>query len=87
MTRTASWSVIIEDNRYMRESWQTIIDFDMAEGHRSFPECEEALRVPKIADADVIIMDIELPGMSGIERRERNQATISPNDDHHGHCL
>ncbi len=60
--------VIVEDNRYMRESWQTIIDFehDMRVG-AVFSSCEEALQWPGLSDVDVIIMDIGLPGMSGIE--------------------
>jgi DNA-binding NarL/FixJ family response regulator len=74
--------VIVEDNRFMRESWQTIIDFEHdMKVIAAFPNCEEALRSANIADADVIIMDIELPGMSGIEgvkeiRRRFPQSTI-----------
>lgn len=60
--------VIVEDNRYMRESWQTIIDFEHdMKVIAAFPNCEEALMSAAIGDADTIIMDIELPGMSGIE--------------------
>lgn len=76
------WVVIVEDNRYMRESWQTIIDFERdMQVIAAFPNCEEALSSAEIADADVIIMDIELPGMSGIEgvkeiRRRFPQSTI-----------
>ena len=74
--------VIVEDNRYMRESWQTIIDFEHdMKVIAAFPNCEEALASATIADADVIIMDIELPGMSGIDgvkeiRRRFPQTTI-----------
>jgi DNA-binding NarL/FixJ family response regulator len=74
--------VIVEDNRFMRESWQTIIDFEHdMKVIAAFPNCEEALASATIADADVIIMDIELPGMSGIDgvkeiRRRFPQTTI-----------
>ena len=74
--------VIVEDNRYMRESWQTIIDFERdMKVSAAFPSCEAALRSREIAEADVIIMDIELPGMSGIEgvkeiKRRHPQSTI-----------
>ena len=60
--------VIVEDNRYMRESWQTIIDFEHDMRVTAvFSNCEEALASQALAEVDVIIMDIGLPGMSGIE--------------------
>ncbi|MCX6141892.1 MAG: response regulator transcription factor [Ignavibacteriales bacterium] len=74
--------VIVEDNRYMRESWQTIIDFERdMRVSAAFANCEAALQSREIAQADVIIMDIELPGMSGIEgvkeiKRRSAQSTI-----------
>jgi DNA-binding NarL/FixJ family response regulator len=60
--------VIVEDNRFMREGWKTIIDFER-DMHvlAAFGSCEEALQSKQLGDADVVIMDIELPGMSGIE--------------------
>jgi DNA-binding NarL/FixJ family response regulator len=60
--------VIVEDNRFMRESWQTIINFERdMRVLGAFSSCEEVLQSENLADADVIIMDIELPGMSGRE--------------------
>lgn len=60
--------VIIEDNKYMREGWQTFIDYDkelcVLEG---FHSCEAAFASDQIKKTDVIIMDIGLPGMNGIE--------------------
>jgi DNA-binding NarL/FixJ family response regulator len=59
---------LVEDERDIRESWSRLID--------SFPDfkclcvCEsgeEALRLVPAARPDVILMDILLPGISGIE--------------------
>ena len=59
---------IIEDNKYMREGWKTHIDFD--EGLcviGAWGSCEEAFESGEVKKADVLLMDIGLPGMSGIE--------------------
>jgi DNA-binding NarL/FixJ family response regulator len=59
---------LVEDERNIRESWSRLID--------SFPDfkclcaCasgEEALRLVPVARPDVILMDVLLPGISGIE--------------------
>ncbi len=59
---------IVEDDRRVRESMSVLIDG--AENLRcagAFPTAEEAIiRVPQ-AKPDVLLMDINLPGMSGIE--------------------
>ncbi len=60
--------IIVEDNKYIKEGWQTFIDYEkdlcvIA----SFGSCEDALRSEELKKADIIIMDIGLPGMSGIE--------------------
>lgn len=60
--------VIIEDNKYMRECWETFIDYDpglCVLG--SYGSCEEAFASSEFKKAEVVIMDIGLPGMSGIE--------------------
>ncbi|MCW9707393.1 response regulator transcription factor [Fodinibius salsisoli] len=60
--------VIVEDNRYMREGWSTILDFEPDfVVLDSFESCEEAFDSEVIAKANIVLMDIELPGMSGIE--------------------
>lgn len=59
---------IIEDNKYMREGWQTFIDYEKdlcVVG--SFGSCEDAFESDEINNIDLLIMDIGLPGMSGIE--------------------
>ncbi len=60
--------VIVEDNKYMREGWQTFIDYDkelVVLG--SYISCEEALASGELKKAQVVIMDIGLPGMNGID--------------------
>lgn len=59
---------IIEDNRYMREGWSRILDsepdFVVLE---SFESCEEAFDSEVMSRVNIVLMDIGLPGMSGIE--------------------
>jgi DNA-binding NarL/FixJ family response regulator len=68
---------LVEDQREIRENWQRLIE--------SFPdfECvctcssaEEALRVLAPARPDVVLMDIYLPRMSGIECTARLKALL-----------
>ena len=60
--------VIVEDNRYMREGWGTILDFESDfVVLNAFESCEEAFDSEVMSKANVVLMDIELPGMSGIE--------------------
>ena len=59
---------IIEDNRYLRAAWlgtlKKVPDFILLGDYSS---CEAAFRSSNIGESDVILMDIGLPGMSGIE--------------------
>lgn len=60
--------IIVEDNRYMREGWSAILDFEndfVVLG--AFETCEDAFESAELPKADILLMDIELPGMSGIE--------------------
>lgn len=60
--------IIIEDNRYMREGWTTILDFETDfVVLEAFESCEDAFDSDLMGRADVVLMDIELPGISGIE--------------------
>jgi DNA-binding NarL/FixJ family response regulator len=59
---------IIEDNKYIRQGWEMSLgnepDFKVV---GSFESCEDAFLGNRINEADIVLMDIGLPGMSGIE--------------------
>lgn len=84
---------IIEDNEYMREGWETFIDHEKdLTVIGSFGSCEEAFESDAINKVDLVIMDIGLPGMTGIEgvkyMRDHHpdvniiMATVHDDDDH-----
>ena len=59
---------IIEDNKYMREGWETILDFESdlcVVG--AYGSCEAALEENQLGKSDVLLLDIELPGIHGTE--------------------
>jgi DNA-binding NarL/FixJ family response regulator len=59
---------IIEDNEVVRNGLETLIDsipeFKLS---GSFDNCEDAIKTAEYDRPDVILMDIELPGMNGIQ--------------------
>lgn len=59
---------IIEDNKYMRSGWEAYIssepDLNVI---ASFGSCEEAFAFRELKRVNLLIMDIGLPGMNGIE--------------------
>lgn len=84
---------IVEDNEYMREGWETFIDHEKdLSVIATFGSCEEAFESSEINKVDLLIMDIGLPGMTGIEgvkyMREHHpdvniiMATVHDDDDH-----
>ena len=71
--------VIIEDNAYARTAWETAFDSEedlIVVG--SFQSCEDALKSDSVIKTDVVLLDIGLPGMSGIKGAEK----ISELNDH-----
>jgi len=60
--------LIIEDNEVVRSGLETLIDsipeFKLS---GSFDNCEDAIKTAEYDRPDVILMDIELPGMNGIQ--------------------
>lgn len=60
--------VIFEDNRHLRESLQFLLN--LTPGYKcvaAFPNCHKLLENLKGLDCDICLMDIEMPGISGIE--------------------
>ncbi len=59
--------VIVEDDKLIREGFSLLISSTY--GYRvvgSYASCEEALRQLEEDQPEVVLMDIELPGMGGI---------------------
>jgi DNA-binding NarL/FixJ family response regulator len=60
--------IIVEDNNYMREGWATVLDSDADICVlKTYGSCESALEDEVYKKADIIILDIGLPGMQGTE--------------------
>ena len=68
ITKLPLYISIIEDNRFFRSGWEAILannsDFSLS---GSYASCEEAFESPAFGETDVCLMDIGLPGISGIE--------------------
>lgn len=60
--------IIIEDNRDIREGFAALIGAsEKYSVVKTYDNCEEAIANLKKDQPDVVLMDIDLPGMSGIE--------------------
>lgn len=70
---------IIEDIREIRDALRMLIDgSDGFECRLAYPDAEAALRELPDEVVDVVLMDISLPGKSGIECMQELQQVISP---------
>jgi DNA-binding NarL/FixJ family response regulator len=66
--------IIVEDNKIIRESLATLINgTDGFSCIGAYSDCESLLQDKRLQHADVILMDIGLPGMSGIEGVKRTK--------------
>lgn len=63
---------IVEDNKFVRAGWEAVLgaekDFVVL---NAYPSCEDALASEEIGHSDMVLMDIGLPGISGIEGVKR----------------
>ena len=66
--RSPIWISIVEDNRFIREGWlATLSPVQDLRVIGAFGSCEDAFASSSFCDSQVVLMDIGLPGMSGIE--------------------
>jgi DNA-binding NarL/FixJ family response regulator len=64
--------VIIEDNVFARTGWETALNLDDEfVVLDTFSSCEEAFNSELLKKAHVVLLDIGLPGISGIEGAEK----------------
>lgn len=64
--------VIVEDNPYIREGWTTILDGNAdIVVKNTFRTCEEALESDDIRWCDIVLLDIQLPGILGTDAVEK----------------
>ncbi|MFH1194398.1 MAG: response regulator transcription factor [bacterium] len=66
--RKAIKIIIVEDNKFIRSGWEILLgsrtDFEVIGSYGSF---EDASAHDKISETDLVLMDLQLPGISGVE--------------------
>jgi DNA-binding NarL/FixJ family response regulator len=72
MTEPTVDIAIVEDNEVVREGFTLLID--SMEGYKvvaGYGSCEEALKDIENRKPEIVLMDIELPGMNGLEGTQK----------------
>ena len=68
MTNRRAIVAVIDDDQSVRESLPDLLS-ELGFAVRTFPSAEEFLVSPNLADAECVILDVSMPGMSGSELR------------------
>lgn len=68
MTNRRAIVAVIDDDQSVRESLPDLLA-ELGFAVRTFPSAEEFLVSPNLADAECVILDVSMPGMSGPELR------------------
>jgi len=81
MEETTVKIIIVEDNDIIREGFELLINsmknYNVLE---TFSSCEDAIKKATKLEPDVILMDIELPGMNGIEGTKKLKDILHKSD-------